>query len=111
MEHTQTEGVAQEMEASETKPIIEELLTTSYETVLTEAEADDEAEPSAIALAKGKQRVKKYKQKKTKKPSPRLCQLIGLIMAGIAFWYFVSAITLPKSDKPLSEPAPTHSDL
>ncbi|KAG2172803.1 hypothetical protein INT43_000150 [Umbelopsis isabellina] len=111
MELSQTEGITQEMEASENKPIIEELLTTTYETVLTEAEADDEAEPSAIALAKGKQRIKKYKQKKTKKPSPRLCQLIGLIVAGFAFWYFVSAITLPKSDKPLSEPVPTHSDL
>ncbi|KAJ2959169.1 hypothetical protein NQZ79_g5281 [Umbelopsis isabellina] len=111
IEPNQTEGITLGMEASENKPILEELITTTYETVLTEAEADDEAEPSAIALAKGKQRVKKYKQKKTRKPSPRLCQLIGLIIAGFAFWYFVSAITLPKSDKPLSEPAPTHTDL
>jgi hypothetical protein len=99
------------METSVNKPLHDEVVATIHETVLTEAEADDEAEPSAIALAKNKQRVKKYKQKKTKRPSPRLCQLIGLILAGFAFWYFVSAMTLPKSDKPLSEPAPTHSDF
>lgn len=75
-----------------------ETVTTIFEEVVTEVEADDEAEPSAIALAKGKQRAKKIKQKRMKKPSPRLCQLLAFIIAMSVFWYFISQMTLPKGN-------------
>lgn len=75
-----------------------ETVTTIFEEVVTEVEADDEAEPSAIALAKGKQRAKKIKQKRTRKPSPRLCQLIAFIITMSVFWYFISQMTLPKGN-------------
>jgi hypothetical protein len=75
----------------------DETVITTYETIVTEAEADDEAEPSAVALAKDKQRAKKHRQKKTKKPSPRLCQLLGIILTFVVFWYFISHMTLPKT--------------
>ncbi|CAO3661128.1 unnamed protein product [Umbelopsis ramanniana] len=75
-----------------------ETVTTIFEEVVTEVEADDEAEPSAIALAKGKQRAKKIKQKRMKKPSPRLCQLLAFIITMSVFWYFISQMTLPKGN-------------
>ncbi|KAI8581051.1 hypothetical protein K450DRAFT_234412 [Umbelopsis ramanniana AG] len=95
----QNEKEAEHGEASAvSSSLYPETVTTIFEEVVTEVEADDEAEPSAIALAKGKQRAKKMKQKRVKKPSPRLCQLLAFILTMSAFWYFISQMTLPKGN-------------
>ncbi|KAI9286117.1 hypothetical protein BC943DRAFT_322572 [Umbelopsis sp. AD052] len=85
-------------ESAVSSSLYPETVTTIFEEIVTEVEADDEAEPSAIALAKGKQRAKKMKQKRVKKPSPRLCQLLAFIFTMTAFWYFISQMTLPKGN-------------